>query len=123
VVPVPGTGRGLQQPVHRDDVADAVARVLPRTDLAGRAFDVPGPEPLTLADLVRTVARVLGKKRLLVRVPRLLGRLVATREQLLRIEEDKSADPRPAAEAFGFAPRPVERGLREECVALGLLPA
>jgi uncharacterized protein YbjT (DUF2867 family) len=120
VVPIPGTGKGLQQPVHRDDVADAVAAVLPRAGLAGRTFDVPGPAPLTLSDLVRTVARVLGKRRLLVRVPRLLGRLVATREQLLRIEEDKSADPRPATEAFGFAPRPIDRGLREECTALGL---
>jgi hypothetical protein len=74
---------------------------------------------LTLEDLVRTVARVLGKRRLFVRVPRLLGRVVATREQLLRIEEDKSCDVRPAGESFGFAPRSIERGLREECVALG----
>lgn len=121
VVPVPGGGRGRMQPVHVDDLVAALVAVLPRADLAGRAFDVPGPTPLTFSELVRTVARVLDRRRLFPRVPRFVGRLVASREQLLRLDEDKSADPRPAADAFGFAPRPLEDGLRAEARALGLL--
>ena len=126
VIPVPGNGQALQQPVHVEDVAVAVAAVLTRTDLAGRDFDVPGPEPLTFDDLVRTVARVLGKTRPLLHVPLGIARAFAwlvgiKKEQLLRLAEDKSADPRPAGDAFGYAPRPFEDGVRSEASALGLL--
>ena len=123
IVPIPGDGRGLQQPVHVEDVAAAAVKALPRANLAGLAFDVPGPAPLTFEDLVRTVARVLGKRRWFPHVPRGLARLVASKEQVSRLAEDKSCDPRPAGEAFGHAPRPFEQGIREEAAALGLLPA
>ena len=123
VVPIPGDGKGLQQPVHVEDVAASVARALPRADLTGQAFDVPGPAPLSFEDLLRTVARVLGKKRWFPHVPRALARMVASKEQVARLAEDKSCDPRPAGEAFGHAPRPFEQGIREEAAALGFLPA
>jgi nucleoside-diphosphate-sugar epimerase len=123
VVPIPGTGKGLQQPVHVEDVAQAAAKAFPREDLAGRTFDVPGPEPMTFEELVRTVARVLGKRRWFPHVPAAFARLVASKEQVARLAEDKSCDPRPAGEAFGHAPRAFEAGIREEARALGLLPA
>lgn len=79
VVPVLGRGTALVQPVHVEDVAAAVAAVLPRDDLAGRAFDVPGPAPLTFEALLRTVAAVMGRRRLFPHVPAFVGRLVASR--------------------------------------------
>lgn len=121
IVPIPGSGRGLQQPVHVDDVADAIAAVTPRGDLAGRAFDVAGPQPLTFRDLVRTVVRVLGRRRLLVRVPALLARVVASREQVARLAEDKSCDVAAARLAFAFEPRAFEDGVGAEALELGLL--
>lgn len=121
VVPVPGGGGGLQQPVHVEDVAGAIAAVTPRGDLAGRAFDVAGPAPMTFRALLRTVAAVLGRRRLFVPVPALLARVVASREQVARLAEDKSCDVREAAAAFGYAPRSFEDGIRAEAVALGLL--
>lgn len=121
VVPVPGGGRGLQQPVHVEDVARAIAAVTPRGDLAGRAFDVAGPAPMTFLELLRTVAAVLRRRRLLLPVPAFLARVVASREQMARLFEDKSCDVREAAAAFGYAPRPFEVGIRAEAVALGLV--
>ena len=123
VVPIPGDGKGLQQPVHVDDVAAAAAKALARTETAGKAFDLPGPEPLTFDDLVRTVARVLGTSRWFPHLPRGLARLVASKEQVARLAEDKSCDPRPAGEAFGHAPRPFEQGIRQEAEQLGFLKA
>ena len=121
VVPILGRGAALVQPVHVEDVAAAVAAVLPLDALAGQAFDVPGPAPLTFEALVRTVAAVMGRRRLFPHVPAFVGRLVATREQVARLAEDKDADPGPAAAAFGFAPRSLEEGLREEARLLGCL--
>ncbi|MFO0933858.1 MAG: hypothetical protein U1E39_14305 [Planctomycetota bacterium] len=122
VVPILGRGDGLVQPTHVEDVAAAVAAVLPRADLAGRDFDVPGPLSLTFEALIRTVGAVLRRRRLFLHVPASVGRLVASREQVLRLAEDKSADPAPAREAFGYAPRPLVDGLEAEARALGCLP-
>jgi len=121
IVPILGRGAGLVQPTHADDVAAAVAAVVPRADLAGRDFDVPGPLSLTFEALVRTVGAVLGRRRWYPHVPAVLGRLVASREQVLRLAEDKAADPAPACAAFGYAPRALEDGLRDEARDLGLL--
>ena len=126
VIPIPGNGQALQQPAHVEDVAAAVAAALPRSDLAGASFDIPGPSPLTFDEMVRTVARMLGKNRSLLHVPLGLARAFAwmvgvKREQILRIVEDKSVDVRPAGTALGYAPRAFEDGVRAEASALGLL--
>ncbi len=121
VIPIPGSGQGLQQPVHVEDVAHAIATVVGRGELVGRAFDIPGPTALTFDSIVRTVAVVLDRRRLLVHVPAFLARVVASREQIARLAEDKSCDPGPASRAFGHAPRSFEVGIREEARTLGLL--
>ena len=53
VLPTPGGGRRLQQPVHVADVASAVLAAAVRPETAGRSYDVAGPDPLTFADLLR----------------------------------------------------------------------
>src|SRR5205085_5177203 len=69
LVPLPGGGRSLQQPVHVDDVADAIVRALERDPSIGRAYDLGGPEPLTLRELVQDAARAVGRRPWLVTVP------------------------------------------------------
>ena len=60
VVPVPGGGRQLQQPVHVADLAGAVLTAVERPAAAGRRYDVAGPEPLTFAE---RAARLGGRGR------------------------------------------------------------
>src|ERR1700684_3260636 len=50
VLPVPGGGRRLLQPVHVADLAGAVLTAVERPETAGRSYDVAGPEPLTFAE-------------------------------------------------------------------------
>ena len=121
IVPIPGDGQGLQQPVHVEDVARAIAAVVSRGDLVGRAFDIPGPRALTFDSIVRTVAAVLDRRRLLLHVPAFLARVVASREQIARLAEDKSCDPGAATREFGYSPRSFEVGIRDEARSLGLL--
>jgi uncharacterized protein YbjT (DUF2867 family) len=132
VVPVPGSGRGLQQPVHVEDLASATAAVVAHDDLAGRDLDLAGPASFSFVEMVLTVARALGKRRLVLHVPSLVarggaalaglvrGRRVVSGEQIRRLDEDKSVSIAAAAAAIGYAPRPFERGVREEAAALGI---
>jgi nucleoside-diphosphate-sugar epimerase len=117
--------RALQQPVHVEDVAAAVAGALASRTTIGRAYNISGAAPLTLAALVREVATALGCRRLILPVPAgpvvlalaMLGRLghaPLTVEQILRVAEDKSFPHDEAARDFGFSPRPFAEGIRSE---------
>jgi uncharacterized protein YbjT (DUF2867 family) len=133
VVPLIGSGAGLQQPVHVDDLAYAVAIAIGKTATMGRAYNLPGPRPLRFRELIKQAASVVGRDPVLVHIPRRLAyRAVAlwstTRlwprvrpEQVLRLEENKQADPSRAAAEFGFAPREFIEGVRLEAELLGLL--
>jgi uncharacterized protein YbjT (DUF2867 family) len=132
LLPVPGGGRHLQQPVHVADVADAVLSAAERPATAGRTYDVAGPATLTFADLLRTSARAIASRTRFVPVP--LTPLVALvrgyerlsqhprirAEQLLRLAEDKSFAIDDAARDLGFDPRPFAAGIRAEAQTMGL---
>jgi uncharacterized protein YbjT (DUF2867 family) len=134
LLPVPGGGHHLQQPVHVADVADAVLNAAERPAAAGGTYDVAGPEPLTFADLLRTSARAVGSRTRFVPVPlppvlalargheRLSQHPRIRAEQLLRLAEDKSFAIDSAARDLGFDPRPFAAGIRAEAQAMGLAP-
>ena len=61
VLPVFGSGRSLQQPVHVSDVAWAVVQVLETPATIGRQFNISGAAPLTYNDVVRLISQALGR--------------------------------------------------------------
>jgi uncharacterized protein YbjT (DUF2867 family) len=134
LLPVPGGGRQLQQPVHVADVANAVLAAVERPAAAGRSYDVAGPQPISFAALLRTCARAVGSRARFMPVP-LTPLVVAARgyellsarprihaEQLRRLAEDKVFAIDEAARDLGYAPRPFADGVRAEAQALGLAP-
>jgi uncharacterized protein YbjT (DUF2867 family) len=135
VLPVPGGGRQLQQPVHAADLAAAVLTAVERRSAAGSRYDVAGPEPLTFADVLRASADAVGGRLALVPVP-LAPVIAATRayqrisrsprirvEQWQRLAEDKAFPIDDAVRDLDYAPRPFPAGIRAEAAALGLTPA
>ena len=77
-VPVIGNGRQHLQPVFVEDVARSVADSLSNEAAANQVFEIGGPDVMTMNDVVRTMLRVMGKKRLLLNSPVFLPRLAAT---------------------------------------------
>ncbi len=132
VLPVPGGGQSLQQPVHVADVADAVLNAAERPAAAGMHYDVAGPEPLTFADLLRISARAVGSQTRFLPVPlapvvaalrcyELLGASPRIRaEQVQRLAEDKAFAIDGAARDLDYAPRPFAEGILKEARTLGL---
>jgi uncharacterized protein YbjT (DUF2867 family) len=132
VLPVPGGGRHLQQPVHVADVADAVLSAVERPAAAGTTYDIAGPEPLRFDEMLRISAQAVGSPTRLVPVP--LSPLVAAArcyemlaahpriraEQLQRLAEDKAFAIDDAARDLGYTPRPFAEGILVEACALGL---
>jgi nucleoside-diphosphate-sugar epimerase len=132
VLPVPGGGRHLQQPVHVADVAGAVLSAAERPESAGTIYDVAGPEPLSFDELLRVTARAVGSRTRFVPVPLsplvtvarayelLAARPRIRAEQLERLAEDKAFSIKDAARDLGYAPRPFPEGIAAEARALGL---
>jgi nucleoside-diphosphate-sugar epimerase len=131
---VPGNGKALIQPVHVDDLADAIVAAFGSLAAEGRAYDVSGAAPLSLDATIDAAAAAVGKRRAKFHLPLapvawMLRALEAIRapvpvksEQVLRLAEDKAFAHADAARDFGFAPRRFEDGIAEEARALGMAP-
>jgi uncharacterized protein YbjT (DUF2867 family) len=134
VLPVPGTGACLHQPVHVADVAAAVLSALSRPVAIRTLYNVAGPEPLPFAELLLTCARAVGRRTRLVPIPlaplvtlargyEALSRHPRIRaEQLLRLAEDKAFGIDDAIRDLGYAPRRFADSIGEEARLLGLKP-
>jgi NADH dehydrogenase len=64
-------------PVYVGDVADAFVACLHRRDVAGRTFQLCGPDVITLGDIVRMTADLMGLKRIVLPLPRAVSRVQA----------------------------------------------
>jgi nucleoside-diphosphate-sugar epimerase len=126
VVPIPGGGGRLQQPVHVDDVAAAVIAAVETEAAVDRVYNVAGPAAITLRQLVEQAGQAVGRRPMLMSVPLppivLVARLYerASREprlraeQLERLTEDKVFDISAAEDDLGYEPRPFADGIRQE---------
>ncbi|MCS6836109.1 MAG: complex I NDUFA9 subunit family protein [Anaerolineae bacterium] len=69
IFPLIGGGKAEFQPVSVYDVAEVVLRSLDDDKTIGQAYDLGGPEVLTLGEIEKRVIEALGTSRLLVPVP------------------------------------------------------
>lgn len=124
VVPLPGGGKALVQPIHQDDVTRAIRASLDHAWDGPQSLVITGPTPLPYADFVRAVAAAAGLRRPhIIPVPagllmtaasllRYIPRLPQIhREEIRRLLEDKAFDIRPMQQTLGIRPIPLSVGL------------
>lgn len=127
VIPVPGAGN-LHQPIHVADLAAAVVTAAGRSEAIGNEYDIAGPEPITLRELIEAAATAVGKRIRVIPVPAapIMGtlslaertgrRLPISAEQVARLTEDKAFNTSTAERDLDFQPRPFGQGIAEEAV-------
>ena len=127
IVPIFGDGKYLQQPIHVDDVAQAVVSCLSNDQTIGKSYNIAGKYPLTYNAVVDTIAGQLNKRVWKIHMPSkpvvsLLGFFERLRipfpikaEQVLRLNENKDFSYSEAQRDFGFRPLSFEEGIRLEC--------
>lgn len=124
--PVFGSGQCLLQPVHADDLAQALLSVFLNPKVEG-AYNLSGGTVVTFLELLSLVEKLLGRPVRPLNIPYQLGvwsvtlseTLLGThtpvrREQILRLQEDKAYSHEAASRTFSYAPRSLEAGLRQE---------
>ncbi|HEY3821364.1 MAG TPA: NAD(P)H-binding protein [Polyangiaceae bacterium] len=131
-IPVPGNGRSLLQPVHVDDLADAIVSAWRKDIAIGRAYQISGAEPLSFDATIDTAARACGRRVRKLHLPLspvawalrsleaigLPARIKS--EQVLRLAEDKAFSHHDAVHDLGFTPRAFSEGAAQEADLLGL---
>jgi uncharacterized protein YbjT (DUF2867 family) len=137
VVPLPGGGRALIQPVHVDDLGQAAVDALLSDAARRREYDLPGAQASPLREVVEHIARLLARRPWIFHVPLAPAALAAAlwsmtglpprirREQVLRLCEDKAFSFDAARRDFGYRPRGWREGLAAEVDLLrheGLIP-
>ncbi len=84
IFPIVGDESSRFQPVWVDDVAASAVAALDDPTTIGQAFELGGPEVLTLEEIERRTLQALGARRWMIRFPMPLLRLiVALMERLL----------------------------------------
>lgn len=114
---LPRDAKGLRQPVHVEDLADAALAVVDADATAGRSYALPGGETLGYAQMVERTLASLQPPARLIQVPaplfraalsgaKLFGRMQGLNEAVVaRMREDLVFDAEPARRDFGYAPR------------------
>jgi NADH dehydrogenase len=69
VMPLPGGGRTLYQPVYVADVGAAIADCIIDPASAGRTYELGGPEVMSFRSMMELMLRVIQRKRYLAPLP------------------------------------------------------
>jgi len=130
VVPVYGDGNYLQQPIHVDDVAQAVVSCLSRDQTVCKSYNIAGRHPLSYNEVIDTIARQMNRQVRKFHIPfrpvvsalaffeRLRLPTLIKAEQILRLNEDKSFSYEDAQRDFEFRPLTFEEGIKLELNSL-----
>jgi nucleoside-diphosphate-sugar epimerase len=121
-IPVVGRGTDLLCPAHVDDVTAPLVAALSVPGAAGRTYTLAGP-CRTVREVAEACARAYGGSNRIVGVPSPLVALACAGarflpipvypDQLARLQAEKPAPSPEASAELGFAPRPLEEGLRD----------
>jgi uncharacterized protein YbjT (DUF2867 family) len=122
--PIFGDGRTRLQPVHADDVAAAIAQIMRQSHNPSPVYELAGPRVYSYDEMLRTIARIAGLRRVPMRIPFGLWDTLATlaerlpqppltRNQVELMQIDTTASENlPGFRSFGISPRSLEDELR-----------
>lgn len=125
-----GAGNWQLQPIHVDDLVEAIVRLLRSPQPIAACIDAVGPQPMTTDEITLALRRWLGlASKPFLTLPRALLRLAAwcgerlalgaaTRESLAMLEEGNVGSVEPLAAATGFRPKPLAQALGRRPAAL-----
>lgn len=123
IVPVIGSGKASFRPIHHQDIALAIERLLRNPEAAGKIYDAGGPDIWSFDELLRECGRRIGRPRLfLLHLPTPVAMLIArmlsglrrppiTVSNVLGSEAVVEMDTAEFFHDIGFRPRTLCEGL------------
>jgi nucleoside-diphosphate-sugar epimerase len=113
VIPVIGAGQWRLRPLFLDDLINVILETLARPELAGRIYDVGGPDLVTYDELLSAMCTAMGRQCRTFHLPLGLSFALAwTLERLLPSPPLTTDNVRGAQRDAHCDPRALERDLR-----------
>jgi nucleoside-diphosphate-sugar epimerase len=124
VFPIVGSGRARLQPVYIDDVVASIETVLAAPRTAAKTYNVSGGTVVRFEELADMILAEIGLSRVKVRIPAplctALARVVSgvlpssflSPEAILGLSQDATLDHGEFHRDCGYAPLPLEVGLK-----------
>ena len=114
-----GAGAFELSPVHVEDVAEAFVRALDQPETIGQTFELCGPDRVSWKEILATIARATGKRKLMLPAPAFAVKAAAgvldsqpwfpiTRDQITMLLEGNLCNEPGAFELLGISPRPFD---------------
>ncbi|MGB5164044.1 MAG: NAD(P)H-binding protein [Woeseiaceae bacterium] len=111
----PANGPVLMSPAWIGDITAAVSAAFDQDATIGKTYALGGPEVLSWTEMIRRIAAVTGKKKIILPMPIGIMKLAATlldwlpffpvtRDQLTMLAEDNTADPSELTQLAGRPP-------------------
>jgi len=125
VVPLPGGGKNLLQPIHTADVVEAVVMAVDSSAASKKVIHIAGPEPITNKKFLEEIATAIGRRLIIIALPKSLMLTLAfitrfipgvptiSADEVERLLEDRSVDIADMKNILGLKPRPLKEGLAE----------
>ncbi len=114
-MPLAGSGSGLRQPVHAEDLAIGALAAAASSAAANKIYAIPGRDTITYREMVGRIFDGLQRPRRVVAVPpalwraafALAGPFISNANVAMgnRMAKDMIFDPTPAIQDFGWNPR------------------
>jgi len=114
-MPLAGSGSGLRQPVHAQDLAIGALAAAASPAAANKIYAIPGTDTVSYREMIGRIFDGLHKPRRIIPVPPLLWRaafalakpFIANANVAMgnRMSKDMIFDPEPAVQDFGWRPR------------------
>lgn len=130
---LPAMGRSIFQPVHVEDLCSCILAALKEPETStGKTYNIPGGSAHSLREMFDIVSGLLGRRVTVIPIPlsladlavRTLGliskRPILSREQILRLKENKSFSYERAARDLTYKPMSFSEGVARQISAMGL---
>lgn len=123
-IPVIGNGNYLMQPVSVFDVASCFTNSINNPRAINQVFELGGPDQMTYNEMMETIFRVMGKRRIRTHIPvfmvkpvayigeRLMSKPLLTTDQLKMLLKDNVCDITRIREELGVEPIPFAEAVR-----------
>ncbi|NQU42380.1 NAD(P)H-binding protein [bacterium] len=127
IFPLFSLGHSLVQPLYVWDLVDAIVACVERPEAVGQTYVLAGPKPIPYGEMVRQIAKAMGKRPpLCVPVPRapsiLFARLLKALwsgspvdpDFIRRFGENRTFDISKARQELAFSPTPFEEAVQKK---------
>ncbi|MHB1377381.1 MAG: SDR family oxidoreductase [Candidatus Humimicrobiaceae bacterium] len=126
-----GSGKNLIQPVHVDDVADAIFKVLDNPAAYNKTYVICGKDALQYNEMLQIVRNTLGRNFRIIKLPigaskfavniykKIVKKSDFNSDQIERMKINKAYSYEEAGRDFGFSPMSFKEGIKKEITENG----